>query len=336
MVISHLHGKHWVKPELDWKREELDTVLEVSFDLKRKFARGEPHKLLDGKTLFMMFYAASTRTRNSFEAGMTQLGGHAHFISTEGSWIGVEDVRDTAAVLSRYGHGIGVRYCPAGVEYGEAHKIIEAYSKNSIVPVINMEDDTFHPCQGMADLMTVKEKLRKFEGKKFVMSWAYNPRRPPVAVATTNILFMTRFGMDVTLAHPPDFDLEPKMIEQAKKNAEENGSEFTITNDMKEAFEGADVVYPKNWGSWKHLRADNLKGELESQHRDKFKDWICDQEKIDLCKKSVIYMHCMPAKRGNEVTDEVIDGPHSVTLDQAENRLHAQKGIMALTMGGLP
>lgn len=334
MVQTHLYGKHWLAPELEWTLEELETVLDVAFDLKKKYAQGVPHRYLEGKSLFMIFYNPSTRTRNSFECGMTQLGGHANFLDLTTTWIESENIKDTAAVLARYGHGIAVRCCPAGKEYGTGHNVIRAYRDYSTVPVINMEDDKFHPCQGMADIMTIKEKIRKFEGKKFAMCWAPGHVRAPLAVAQTNILLMTRFGMDVTLAHPPEYDLDPEIIKKAKEYSEEAGTEFTITDNVEEAYEGADVVYPKSWISWKLYREGGFTEKLLPAHRNKYLNWTCRPELIDLCKKKAIYMHCLPAVRGEEVVDEVIDGPHSVVIDQAENRLHAQKAIMTLTMGG--
>jgi ornithine carbamoyltransferase len=336
LVQTHLHGRDWVAPELEWTLEELETALEVGLDLKKKYATGEPHNLLEGKTLFMIFYNPSTRTRNSFECGVTQLGGHANFLDLTTTWIKSEAVKDTAAVLARYGHGMAVRYVPSGMDLGKGNEGLRAYAKWSDIPVINMEDDMFHPCQGLADIMTIKEKKRKFEGKKFVMAWTPGHYGAPVAVAQSNVLLMNRFGMDVTLAHPPGYDLDPSIIKKAREYSEEAGTEFNVTNNLKEAYEGADVVYPKSWRSWKLYREGGLTDKLLEAYRDKYKNWTCTQDLIDLSDKHVIYMHCLPAVRGVDVTDEVIDAPYSVVIDEAENRMHAQKGVMALTMGGLP
>lgn len=335
MVQTHLHGKHWFTPELNWTIEELETVLDVGLDLKRKYAMGEPHKLLDGKTLFMLFYNPSTRTRNSFECGMTQLGGHANFLDLTTTWVGKEAVKDTAMVLARYGHGFAIRCCP-GTQYGVGNDILRQYRDSSIIPIINMEDDMFHPSQGMADIMTIKEKVRKFEGKKFLMSWTPGNMGPGFSVSQTNILMMTRFGMDVTLAHPPGFELDQEIIKKTKEFSEEAGTEFTIVNNVKEAYEGADVVYAKPWKSWKLYNEGGNTNKLVDAYRDKFTNWTCTQELLDLAKKQAIYMHCLPATRGKDATDEVLDGPQSAVIDEAENRLHAQKAVMALTMGGLP
>jgi N-acetylornithine carbamoyltransferase len=322
-------GKHFITDQ-EWDVEELETVFEVAKYLKTKFALGEEHRLLQDKTLFMIWFDKSTRTRNSFEAAMTQLGGHAHDLPSERLQISHgESAQDTAEVLSRYGHGIAIRHCL----YGEGNRYIREVAKHSKIPVINMQCDVYHPCQVMADLFTLKEKMRKIEGKKFVVSWAYAPSyMKPMSVPQSLILLMPRFGFDVTLAHPPEFKLMPEIVEQAKKNAEDAGVHFEITNNMKEAFEGADVVYPKSWGCLQVTQ----NSEESMKIAKKYTDWICNEDLMALTNKHSYYMHCLPADRGYEVTDAVIDGPHSIVNDEAENRLHVQKAILALTMGGRP
>lgn len=354
MVVTNLRGKDWLN-EQEWSRHELDTILDVAFDLKNKFARREPHEILKGQTLFMIFYNPSLRTRNSFEAGMTQLGGHAHYLEPATIYRptltaeipkGLEETRericDTARVLDRMGDAIAIRIFgkPTGWHYGFGHKIIREFAHWAKIPVINMECDMYHPCQVMADLMTIKEHLGKFEGKKFVISWAYCPSPwKPLAVPQSCVQGMTKMGMDVVLAHPKGFELDPKIIENAKRNVEEFGGSFEIVNDMKQAFEGADVVYPKSWTSVKFLPPNVSEPQFDEIRKllEQNKDWVCDQEKMDLTKNGKgKYMHCLPADVGVEVTPEVIDGPNSIVWDQAENRLHAQKAIMALVMGGRP
>jgi len=354
VVATNLRGKDWLC-EQDWSRHELDTILDVGFDLKRRYAIGEPHELLRGQTLFMIFFNASLRTRNSFEAGMTQLGGHAHYLEPETIYRptlaaeipkGLEETKeriaDTARVLDRMGNAIAIRVFgkPTGWMYGIGHKIIEEFAQFSKIPVINMECDMYHPCQVMADLMAVKEHCGKFEGKKFVMSWAYCPSPwKPLAVPQSCVQGATKMGMDVVLAHPKGFDLDPNVIANAKKNAEEFGGSFEISNDMREAFEGADVVYPKSWTSLKLLPPNTKEPQFDDIKKliEQHKDWICDEEKMDLTKNGRgKYMHCLPADVGVEVTAGIIDGPNSIVWDEAENRLHAQKAIMALIMGGRP
>jgi ornithine carbamoyltransferase len=169
-----------------------------------------------------------------------------------------------------------------------------------------------------------------------VMSWAYAPSPwKPLSVPHSVASVGTNFGMDVVLTHPKGFELDPKVIQDCKRLADENGGSFEVSYDMKEGFEGADVVYPKSWTSIEYLPPKRTTPDLDGVRQliDKHKDWICDQKMMDLCNKRALYMHCLPADRGFEVTDEVMDGPNSVIFDQAENRLHAQKAVMALTMG---
>jgi N-acetylornithine carbamoyltransferase len=316
----------------DWNYEELEEVFELAKDLKRRFKTGEPHDLLKNKTFFMVFYATSTRTRNSFEAAMTQLGGHAHYLETKTMRIGdpgaPEEIMDTAKVLERYGHGIGVRaYTP---NYGEAEQLIREYAKQAEIPVISMESDVNHPCQALADMLTIREKLPNWRGKKYVQAWAHSPNaRRVVAVPQSNVCLMARYGMDVVYARPKEFTLDPKVIEQAKKNADESGGSFTETENLNEALEGADVVYMRN-----HATLDYGKIGVEAEQAiiDKYKNWTYNQTLMDLTSTKSIFMHCLPADRGHEATNEVMNGPHSVIFDEAENRLHVQKAVLALVM----
>ncbi|MFA6003536.1 MAG: ornithine carbamoyltransferase [Elusimicrobiota bacterium] len=335
---SMLRGKDWIET-VDWSKEELETVLDVSGDLKRRFALGEPHRLLQDKTLFMMFFEQSTRTRNSTEAGMTQLGGHAHDLTPDKMQISHgETPKDTGKVLSRYGHGIAIRNC----FYGVGNKYIREVAEHSSIPVINLQCDVDHPCQSIADLMTVREKFgTNLKGMKFVISWTYAPAYArPLSVPQGLITLMPRFGMDVVLAHPKEFNLMPRTLEAAKKYAKDSGSKFSVTHNMDEAFKGAVVCYPKSWGCHQYLQdqgvpeADRKKVGMDLIN--KYKSWVCTEKRMKLAKKDAVYMHPLPADRGAEVEDAVIDGPQSIVFDQAENRLHTVKAIQALTMGGRP
>ena len=324
-------GKDLISCE-EWTLEELETVFDLAKDLKRKFKTGEPHELLKNKTFFMIFYATSTRTRNSFEAALTQLGGHAHFLETKTLRMGdrgaPEAIKDTVKVLERYGHGIGVRvYTPS---YGEGEQIVREYAKWASIPVISMESDVEHPCQALADMLTVKEKLPKYEGKKYVQAWGYSPNALRVpAVPQSNIMMMARYGMDVVYVRPPEFGLDPRVVQKTKENAKESGGSFRETDNLKEAFEGAHVVYMRNHTT---LNYGDISAKVEQTLIDKYKDWTCNDSLMDLTDKKSIFMHCLPADRGYEVTNEVFDGPHSAVYDEAENRLHVQKAIMALVM----
>ncbi|RMD98325.1 MAG: ornithine carbamoyltransferase [Deltaproteobacteria bacterium] len=326
-MITKLAGRDYISTQ-DWTREELETALDVSFDLKRRFALGEPHRLLPDKTLFMIFFDKSTRTRNAFEAGITQLGGHAHDLTPDVMQISHgESPKDTGIILSRYGHGIAIRHDTIP---GEGNTYIREVAKWAEVPVINMQCDIDHPCQTLADLMTIKEKFHdELRGRKIVISWAYAPSyAKPMSVPQGLALLMTRFGLDVTVAHPPEYKLMDSVVEQAKENAKKSGTRFEIVHDMDAAFEGADIVYPKSWGIETLFKKPEEAQKIASQYT----DWICDERRMSLARRDAIYMHCLPADRGNEVTDPVIDGPQSVVYDQAENRLHTAKALMALTM----
>jgi ornithine carbamoyltransferase len=324
-----MRGRDYIATQ-DWSREELDTLLEIALDLKRRFALGEPTRLLLDKTLFMIFFDKSTRTRNAFEAGMTQLGGHAHDLTPDVMQISHgESPKDTGIILSRYGHGIAIRH---DLEPGAGDPYIREVARYADVPVINLQSDVDHPTQTIADLMTIREKHPDgIRGLKIAVSWAYAPSyAKPMSVPQGLISLLTRFGLNVTLAHPPEYTLMESVVHEARHNAEASGGKFTIVNDMDGAFLNADIVYPKSWG----IEALFSKPEEALAISERYVDWICDQRRMRLANPDAIYMHCLPADRGYEVTDEVIDGPQSVVYDEAENRLHTAKAIMALTMGG--
>ena len=324
---TQLFGKDFIS-EQDWSREELETALDVAFELKRKFLLKEPTPYLLHQTLFLLFFFSSTRTRTSFEAAMDHLGGNAHDLPSDKLQISHGDTaKEIGKILSSYGHGLAVRHC----DFGEGNKYIQEVAKYSTVPVFNMQCDIHHPFQALADLMTIKEKKKTLEGKKIVMSWAYaSSYTKPISVPQSFLLLLTKFGANITLAHPKEFKLMPEVMDQARSNAKVSGGSVSIVTDMRTAFKGADVVYPKSWGPLV-VTSDPVEC---TKIAAKYKDWICDEKKMKLAKKDAIYMHCLPADRGVEVADEVIDWLQSVVYDQAENRLHVQKAILALTMGG--
>jgi N-acetylornithine carbamoyltransferase len=282
---------------------------------------------LIAKTLYMIFFDASTRTRNSFETGITQLGGHGIFLSPDKMQISHgENARDTADVLSRYGEGIAIRHCA----FGEGNDYIREVAENASVPVISMQCDIYHPCQILADMLTIRERFgNNTKGLKLGVAWTSAPNYVrPLSVPQSLILMMPRFGIDVTLACPPEFRLMPEIEEQARANAEAAGSRFEITDNFETAFTDANVVVPKSWGPLMTTQ-DTAEGLALIE---KYPSWRCGAEHMALGADDLIYMHPLPADRGREVTDEVIDGPQSVVYDEAENRLHVQKALMALTM----
>jgi ornithine carbamoyltransferase len=324
-----LAGRDYIET-IDWTVDEIDEALAVAGELKEAFKQGRPHRLLPDKTLFMLFLDKSTRTRNAFESGATQLGAHAIYLDADKTQVAHgESPKDMGIILSRYGHGLAIRHDLAPYE-GNAW--MRELARWADIPLINLQCDVDHPTQTLADLMTLREhRGENLRGLRVAMTWAFTesyakPLSVPQGVAT----LFPRFGMDVVIAHPPGFDLMPEVLEKAQAVAAEAGATISFTDSMEEAFEGADVVYPKSWG-----RIDAFSNEAAALADSRqFEGWICDEAKMDLTAPDSLYMHCLPADRGTEVTDAVIDGPHSVVFDEAENRMHTGKALMALTMGG--
>jgi N-acetylornithine carbamoyltransferase len=321
-----VRGKDFITTQ-DWSVSELEEALQLASELKAARKAGRPTDLLRAKTLYMIFFDASTRTRNSFETGITQLGGHGIYLSPDKMQISHgENAKDTANVLSRYGEAIAIRHCA----FGEGNAYIREVARHASVPVISMQCDIYHPCQILADLMTIRERFgRDTRGLKLGVAWTSAPNYVrPLSVPQSLILLMPRFGIDVTLACPPEFRLMPEIEAQARANAEACGARFEISDCFEDAFAGANVVVPKSWGPLMTTR-DTKKGLALIEQ---YPTWRCDGARMALGAPDLIYMHPLPADRGREVTDEVIDGPRSVVYDEAENRLHVQKALMALTM----
>ena len=310
----------------EWTKHELDTVLDVAFDLKRKRALGEQHPYLDNKVLAMLFFFSSTRTRASFEAGMAQLGGHAMFLDSTSTQIGHGDTwKEIGDILGRYNDGIAIRQ----VDWGIGNDYIRAVAQASRTPVLNMQCDWYHPFQALADLQTIIEHKGDPKGLTINMSYAYAASyQKPLSVPQSLILLLTRFGANVRLTRPPEFNLMPEVVAQAEENAKKAHGSFEIVEDFDAGMAGADVVYAKSWGSM--LTTDDLEESAEISK--KYTDWITDERRMEMADEDAIYMHPLPADRNIEVTDGVIDGRWSAVFDQAENRLHTQKAVMALTM----
>jgi len=320
-----LRGRDLITTQ-EWTKGEIDSVIEVALDLKRRRALGQPHALLEDKVLAMLFFFSSTRTRASFEAGMAQLGGHAQFIESKTTQIAHGDTaREIGEILGRYNDGIAIRQ----VDWGEGNRYIRAVAEASRVPVLNMQCDLFHPFQALADLMTIIEDKGDPRGLTIDVSWAYaSSYQKPMSVPISLILLLTRFGARVRLTRPPEFRVVPEFVEQAADNARRAGGSLEVLEDFDAGFAGADVVYPKSWGCM--LETDDPERSAEIGSR--YSDWIADERRMAMAADGAIYMHCLPADRGIEVADAVIDGPQSVVFDEAENRLHVQKAVMALTM----
>lgn len=296
----------------DFTLAEINQFLDFADELKAKQKRGEEHHLLKGKTLGMIFQKASTRTRVSFEVGMWQLGGHALFLSAGELQIGRgEPIADTARVLSRYVDGIMIRTY--------AHEDVVQLAKHAEIPVINGLTDLLHPCQVLADLMTIREYKKNLKGLKLAYIGDGNN------MANELMYGGAKVGMHVTIANPSGYNPSELVFKQAQADAQLTGARIELVNDPFVAAKDADIIYTDVWASM-GKEQEQLKRAII------FKDFQVNAELLRVARKDAIVMHCLPAHRGEEITDEVIEGPHSVVFDEAENRLHAQKAIMALTM----
>ncbi len=322
---TNLRGRDVIDLQ-EWTKDELDTLLDVAFTLKRERALGIPHPVLRDKVLAMLFFFSSTRTRASFEAGMAQLGGHAQFIEAKTTQIAHGDTaKEIGEILGRYNDGIAIRQVDWGVGNGYVRDVAAA----SRVPVLNMQCDQFHPHQALADLMTMIERFGDLRGRTATVSWAYaSSYQKPISVPQSLVTLLPRFGMNVRLVHPPEFALMSDVVEQAKDNAHRAHVGFEILHDFDEGIRGTDVVYAKSWGALL-TTTDEAEGKAII---DRYADWITDERRMALASDEAIYLHPLPADRNVEVADAVIDGPRSAVYDQAENRLHGQKAVMALTM----
>jgi N-acetylornithine carbamoyltransferase len=332
-ALSGLAGRHFGSTE-DLSDAELAALL----DLARKLKREPLGRQLAGKVLGMVFFNPSLRTRASFEAGMFHLGGHAiHLGIGQGVWKiehreGVvmdgdasEHLKEAVPVLSRYCDLLAVRAFPIGRQWDveRTDPVIEMFKKYATVPVINMESSMYHPCQGLADLATVQEKLGKTRGKRFVLTWAYHPKALPTAVPNSALLALSRSGVDITLAHPPGYELDPEVMQRVRANCKRNGGKLETVQAFPKAFAGAHVVYAKSWGSLKHYGNEAEERKARAKHH----GWQVtprDMKKTE----GGIFMHCLPVRRNVVVADGVLDSPASVVTDQAENRLHVQKALL--------
>jgi len=222
--------------------------------------------------------------------------------------------------------------------YGRGHQLIQEYADNCNIPTVSMADDMFHPTQAIADMMTIKEKTGgKFEGKKYVIAWTYTPHVRSWGSVQDEALVASRFGMDVTMAYPEGFDLDPVVMKWAADNAGANGREFKVSHDFDEALEGAHVVFPRSWASHECVSVgmNRFGKEKEASLHEKYKSWILDRERLGLMDSEALVTHVLPVFRGQEATDEVMDGPHSVILDQAENLLYVRAALLALLCGNM-
>lgn len=297
---------------LDWSSADLEAVFTLSTRLKRQLKRGQPHPLLHGKTLGMVFQKRSTRTRISFEVGMYQLGGQALFLSSDDLQLGRgETISDTARVLSRYLDGIMARVY--------AHQDIEALVAHASIPVINGLSDRFHPCQALTDFFTIQEQGRNLREIKVAYLGDGNN------VAHSLLLAGALLGSSVSVACPQGYQPEAEVVAQAREIAAKTGATIQISIDPAEAAFQADVLYTDVWTSMGQ----------EAEQEQRLKDlgsYQINASLAALANKDFLFMHCLPAHRDQEVSSEIIDGDHSIVFDQAENRLHVQKALLSLLL----
>lgn len=303
-----LKGRHLIDLS-EFETQELRKILDTAHDLKQKQKKGKPHEILKGKSLAMIFMKSSTRTRVSFEVGMTQLGGHALFLQPSGTQLGRgETIGDTAQVLSRY--------CDVIMARVFAHSEVVDLAKNATVPVINGLSDFLHPCQIMADMLTIEEHKGGLEGLKITYVGDSNN------VSNSIMQGCTMMGMDVTIGSPKGYTPTEEIMKRADRLSKTYGTTLEVVNTPAEAVKNADVIYTDTFFS--------MGQEKSKEKENALMPFQVNKELVGNAKSDVIVMHCLPAHRDEELTSKVMDGPHSVVFDQAENRLHAQKGILAL------
>jgi len=307
---------------LNFSRAELEGLINLATEMK---AGRETEQQLKGKYLGLLFTVASTRTRISFQVGAAQLGAHAeHYSASDLQLSNHESLRDTAAVMSRFLDAIIVRMYDMNF-YGQGHEGLLTIAENASIPVINALDDKDHPCQVMADILTLREKFGEdYRKKKVVMSWGYSKRQKSLGVLHSMMTAASILGMNVRFAHPKGYELDDEYLSFAEREMSRSGGTLEFSNDLMEAAEGADVIYVKNWKSLKMSKDDEDKLKYEIRH-----DWCVSSEHFKRANPGAYYMDCMPFIRGEQVTAEVADGAQSIIYDQAENRLHMQKAIMA-------
>jgi N-acetylornithine carbamoyltransferase len=343
--MPHPPPKHFLNTQ-DWSRSEIDALLARAAMFKRApMGDGPGGRPLEGKAIALVFFNPSLRTRTSFELGAFQLGGHAVVLQPgKDAWpiefdLGTvmdgeaeEHIAEVAKVLSRYADMIGVRAFPKFVDWSQDRqdKVLRGFAQHATVPVINMETIT-HPCQELAHAQALQEHFGTpdLRGKKYVLTWTYHPKALNTAVANSALTIATRMGMDVTLLCPtPEYVLDERYMGWAAANVAENGGSLQVGHDIEAAYAGADVVYAKSWGALPYFG----NWEAEKPIRDRFKHFIVDEAKMALTNDAV-FSHCLPLRRNVKATDAVMDSPRCIAIDEAGNRLHVQKAVMAALAG---
>jgi len=320
--------------------DEINRFLDRAIEFKENPYRS---RCLEKKQIGLLFLNPSLRTRCSFEVGIRQLGGGVSTLEAQSLWkleteLGVrmdgersEHVKEAVGVLSRYFDGIGLRAFARGLDREEdlQDRTISVFMNHSTVPVFNMESAAYHPCQALADLMTIRELLGSFQGRRITITWGPHPYPLPMAVPNSILLATTLMGMDVSVAHPPGFEFQTGTLSMAEEFCRKAGGSLRILNDQREACADTEVVYAKAWGGLQRYTDPGGEEAL----RKKYNDWIVNQDLMRLTRRAY-FMHCLPVRRNVVVSDEVIDSAQSVVSQQAENRLHAQKAMLEWAYSG--
>jgi len=340
-----LYGKDLICTQ-DWTKEALMATLELAAQMKRDRFSPRWTQLLKHKTFLMFFYNPSVRTRLSFEAAATELGGHAQFMTPSAGRFKTqqqagETIEDAAQVMARYVAGIGIRILEDKVPYyGAGDEMLLEYARWADVPIINMADDRFHPCQGLADVMGWAEwygdgpgrpNFDNLKGKNFMLTWASGALARSWCSVQEALLIASRFGMNVTVARPDGYDLDGQVYEWSKENCAAHGMTFRVIDDPDAGYDGAHVVYSRNWVTPEAYQDGVFQKQAEIEKAMRIPGWMTNPERMART-ENAIFTHPMPVDRGSEVTDKVASGPRSAIYDIAENRLHVQKAVMALTM----
>ena len=337
-----MSGRDFLAME-DWSPEAIDHLLALAARVKR----GEITGGLERKVLAAIFLDPSLRTRSSMETAMFLHGGHALVLEPgRGSWAletesgavmdgsAVEHITEAARVLARYADALAVRVFPRGTDWAveREDRVIKDFARFSDKPVINLESSRRHPCQALADALTLVERLGETRGKRFVLTWAWHPKALPTAVPASAAIAAARLGMDVVVTRPPGFDLDPEDMGLVRRIAGESGGSVELCDDIDAGVSGADAVYVKSWGS---LAAFG-RPEEERALREPFREWRLTEPRLRRTNGGKgIVLHCLPVRRNVEIDDAVLDGPNSVVVDEAENRLHAQRALLLEIMGGV-
>lgn len=327
---------------MDWTRAELQALIDDATNLK---ANPMQPRLKD-RAVALLFFNPSMRTRTSFSVGAWQMGGMAMVLEPgKGAWpIAFEDgvrmdgdeeehVREVARVLSRYCDLIAVRAFPKFQDWSvdREDNVVNAFARHATVPVINMETIT-HPCQELALMMALQQKLGKTDGKKFVLTWTYHPKPLNTAVANSALIIAAKFGFDVTVVAPTEeYRLDKRYMDAAAQYTRDQGRKLTFTTSLKEAYAGADMVYAKSWGAIPYFG----RWDAEKPIREANRHFMVDMNKMQET-PNALFSHCLPVRRNVKVTDEVLDSPRCIAVDEAENRLHVQKALMAHLIGHVP